>query len=170
MTPPGPGRDAKSGDAVYFSSPTGEASLSGREYHRLRSMLHDLATGILVVRSVQGRERIEELTGTEAPEGFSFQRWAIEMEDRLTGAYTPGVTWRGVELTKLGLVVNTALAAGGNPVRLAARIIAQVDDHCWVEGPDRAWLAGIITKGLETGMLATRFSARRCPVGAGRVG
>jgi hypothetical protein len=127
-------------------------------------MLHDLTTGIVNVPSASGRERMEELTGIEAPEvtrpeDFAgYRRWTAGMEQRFAaGAPGPGITWQGRDLNKLGIVVNTALVIGGDPLKLAARLIAQADDHCWAEGEDRAWLAGIIERGLEAGVLAARF-------------
>jgi hypothetical protein len=127
-------------------------------------MLHDITVGIVNVPSISGRERMEELTGAEAPEvtgleDFArYRQWINRMEQRFaTGAPGPGINWQGRELKKLGIVVNTALAIGGDPLKLAARLIAQVDDHCWVEGEDRAWLAGIIGLGLEAGVFADRF-------------
>ncbi|MGH3251533.1 MAG: hypothetical protein ACRDOI_35730 [Trebonia sp.] len=70
--------------AAYFTSLSGEAALPGR----LWSMLHDLTTGIVNVPPIRGRERMEALTGTEAPEvtgpeGFpSYRQWI----DRMLGA------------------------------------------------------------------------------------
>jgi hypothetical protein len=50
------------------------------------------------------------------------------------------------------IVLNTALAAGSDPVKLGARLHAQCELHCWVDGPNRAWLADIIERGLKTGI------------------
>lgn len=83
------------------------------------------------------------------------------MEDRVTNDVTEDFSWRGIPLKKLGLVCNTAMVLGGDPVRLAVRLIAQADGGCcWAEGPDRAWLAGIIRGGLESGALASREIAQ----------
>ncbi|PZG16487.1 hypothetical protein C1I95_17600 [Micromonospora craterilacus] len=48
--------------------------------------------------------------------------------------------------------MNTALAAGSDPVRLAAKLRGYGEGHAWVEGSDRAWLADIIDQGLEAGI------------------
>jgi len=45
--------------------------------------------------------------------------------------------------------LNTALATGSDPVRLAAKLSGW--EHVWVDGPDRAWLADVIDEGLEHG-------------------
>ncbi len=141
--------------AIRFSSPGGTADLRGEERARLWHLVRDITTGILAVRQLSGgRERMEELTGTEAPEDFAaFQRWAIGIEYRLVNHASPeGIIWRGQQLNMPAVVANTAIVAGSDPVRLAARITEQCDDHCWVEGPDRAWLAAVIAQGLDTGL------------------
>lgn len=57
------------------------------------------------------------------------------------------VTYRPADLE-----MNTALAAGSDPVRLAAKIDSWCEAHCWVDGPDRAWMAGLIETGLDQGL------------------
>jgi hypothetical protein len=155
-----------------FTSPSATASVSGREWHRLRRVLHQMATGVLDARSSAGQDRLEELSGTRAPawsrspaDGPAFyaalQQWATGVEYRVTNHGAEDLSWRGVPLKKLGLVCNTAMVLGSDPVRLAGRLIAQADGGgCWAEGPDRAWLAGIIRGGLESGALASREIAQ----------
>lgn len=58
----------------------------------------------------------------------------------------------GVELHTRDIVLNTALRVGPDPIRLAAKIDGWSSVHCWVEGPDRAWLAAIIQEGLDVGL------------------
>lgn len=56
----------------------------------------------------------------------------------------------GVKLHTKDIELNTALVAGSAPVQLAAKIHGWCESHCWVDGPDRTWLAGIIDQGLRT--------------------
>lgn len=58
----------------------------------------------------------------------------------------------GHRLTTANVELNTALVAGSRPVQLAAKIHGWCEVHCWVEGPDRAWLAEIIAEGLAAGI------------------
>lgn len=60
--------------------------------------------------------------------------------------------WNGHKLDLFHLQLNSALAMGGNAVKLAARLHAQCEIHAWVDGPDRAWMADIIEVGLEDGV------------------
>jgi len=142
---------------VYFSSPSGTAGLHGIEHARLWHLVRDITTGILAVRRPGGgRERMEELTGIEAPEDFRAFQQSTVVEYRFVNHASPGITWRGEPLNMPAFVANTAIVAGSDPVRLAVRMIEQCDDHCWVEGPDRAWLAAIIGQGLDAGVFHAR--------------
>lgn len=58
----------------------------------------------------------------------------------------------GAELHSNNVELNTALAVGNEPLALAAKIHGWCESHCWVDGPDRNWLADIIDAGLEAGL------------------
>lgn len=58
----------------------------------------------------------------------------------------------GQQLRSRDVDLNTALVAGSDPVRLAAKIDGWCESHCWVEGPDRGWMADIIDEGLRAGL------------------
>lgn len=55
-------------------------------------------------------------------------------------------------LDNFSLVLNTVLAIGNDPLCLFARLHGQCEIHGYVEGPDRAWMAGVIRQGLEVGL------------------
>jgi hypothetical protein len=82
-----------------------------------------------------------------------------EEERRLVSALAVSLRVRGLkihaagaELETANLDLNTALVAGSDPVRLAAKIHGWCEIHCWIEGADRKWLAGIIDEGLAAGI------------------
>ena len=56
----------------------------------------------------------------------------------------------GTKLHTFDLGLNTALAMGSDPVRLAAKMHGWCEIHAWVDGPDRVWLAGVIREGLNS--------------------
>lgn len=58
----------------------------------------------------------------------------------------------GVHLHSGNVDLNTALVAGSDPIQLAAKIHGWCESHCWVDGPDRAWLADVIDQGLDAGL------------------
>lgn len=47
------------------------------------------------------------------------------------------------------LQLNSAITMGGNAFKLAARLHGQCEIHCYVEGPNRKWLAAMISDALE---------------------
>ncbi len=49
--------------------------------------------------------------------------------------------------------LNTAILIGNDAVILLARLHGQCEIHGYVEGPNRAWLAGIVDGGLASGIL-----------------
>jgi hypothetical protein len=63
----------------------------------------------------------------------------------------------GVKLRTANIDLNTALIAGSDPVALAAKIHGWCESHCWIEGPDREWLAEIIDEGVENGLFRRGF-------------
>ncbi len=50
------------------------------------------------------------------------------------------------------LSLNTSIILGSDPVILLARLHGQCEIHCWVDGPNRKWLAHIIEDGKKTNL------------------
>lgn len=75
--------------------------------------------------------------------------WGSSMID---GAFA----WRGHRINTWTANLNTALRVGNDPLKLAARLEGQCEVHAWVDGPNRAWLAGIIDEGLAAGLFRGR--------------
>lgn len=59
----------------------------------------------------------------------------------------------GAQLDPFAVVLNTALAVGGNVVRLMARIHSQCEIHGFIPPEDCEFVAGIIAKGRKSGLL-----------------
>jgi hypothetical protein len=81
-------------------------------------------------------------------------RTSYEPQHRFVSALQTALRGSGVDLEVAGhrlrsenVELNTALAAGSDVIRLAAKISGW--DYVWVDGPDRAWMAGIIEQGLR---------------------
>jgi hypothetical protein len=51
------------------------------------------------------------------------------------------------------LLANTAMRLGGDAVKLLVRLHMSCEIHAWVDGPNRAWLASVIDKGTDIGVL-----------------
>lgn len=59
----------------------------------------------------------------------------------------------GRSVDEFGLALNTAIVAGSDPVRLLVRLHGQCEIWAWVDGPHRAWMAGLIEQGLSMGVM-----------------
>ena len=93
------------------------------------------------------------------PGVMSPRRFDPEPERRLAAALKTALHVEDLQLDVAGVrlhtgdvELNTALVAGSDPIRLAAKIHGWCEAHAWVDGPDREWMAGIIEDGLATGI------------------
>lgn len=59
----------------------------------------------------------------------------------------------GEGVTPFVAAVDTAIVMGSDSIRLLARLHGQCEIHCYVEGPNRAWLANIIEEGRKMAIL-----------------
>ena len=145
-----------------FHTVDGHAMVRGREFHDLEVMIVQMGlgqTGIGCKHASHSFEQWRDLL-SPSPETFEGRAWQSSIVEWFGGcwhgslallAYSP-LAWRGRELDVLELSLNTALRLGSDPVRLGARLIGQASLHAWVDGSDRAWLAGIIAQSLESGV------------------
>ncbi|MFE9812382.1 hypothetical protein [Streptomyces sp. NPDC005548] len=149
--------------SVYFTSPSSTAELKGSERAWLGGLVNDIATGAL---SLSTFGHAEQMLGFVDPAHYLYldpsepkrpgwqAAWASSYETsfRVDMGRAPLVQFQGRSLSTSTLALNTALILGNDPVKLGARIHAQCELNCWVDGPDRAWMAGIIDHGLEIGV------------------
>lgn len=135
---------------VYFTSPSGDVTLTGAERHHLS---HVTSLSAIGASRAGTEERWRALAPSLPREGW---RQALELALRVTFDDTPFITWAGTRVDLFSLVLNTAIAQShDDPLTLAARIHGQCEIHCWCDGPDRAWLAEIIDRGLSSGVFRT---------------
>jgi hypothetical protein len=80
---------------------------------------------------------------------------AFSTHVRIGGDRIPFTLPSGGEVDMFTVNLNTALALGNDAVRLCARLHGQCEIHAWVDGPNRAWLAGIVEDGRRCGVLRT---------------
>jgi hypothetical protein len=60
------------------------------------------------------------------------------------------------------LTLNTAIIAGSDVIKFMARIHAQCEIHCYVEGHNRQWLSDIIEKGYKSHILRPNMGRNGC--------
>lgn len=121
--------------------------------------VHDqLATALA---AATGDWRVAQ-TGRPDIDTAPLSRLASQLRAKLAAeGYTLRIA--GVDLHTRDIVLNTALRAGSDPIRLAAKIAGYSSLHCWVEGPDRAWLASIIEDALDQGLYRHRLFSEPAP-------
>jgi hypothetical protein len=155
---------------VYFHSPSGEAELWGGERAHLGGLCNDVTIGILDIQ--RNHARIAEVINAAGDRAYlrppasrdfaGFQRWRMSVETAIRVGWDdePSFAWKGQPISMFTLTLNTALRAGGNPLKLAARLHGQCEIHCWCEGKDREWLAGMVSEGLGSGAFRRNVSPR----------
>ena len=142
---------------IYFHSETETVEVLGSERAWLGSLVDDIGLATLNAHGI--RRMSEWLTfdnfGRGIKPGVTNDQLqaSVKLSLRHGGSMDrPDMAYRGQALTPLDITLNTAMRLGSTPVKLAARIHSQCEIHGWVDGPNRAWLAGIIAEGLKTGV------------------
>jgi len=147
---------------IYFHSPTDDVEVSGTERAWMGCLTDDIGMatldGHLIRRisefcdvSIFGRRPAQITLDVELADRFRLAARHSGFDDA-TDHGTCRVTYQGHPLRPGSISINTALAVGSAPVQLAARLHNQCEIHCWVDGPNRAWLADLIGTGLATGV------------------
>lgn len=168
--------------AVIFHSLSGEARLRGSERARLGHLAQGVAEAAWDLHGGTGYERAKRILALAPDPGYLGPMLTAALEQEAHNSAEIARDWRhartdygprrqlvsalqtnlrvsglmldvdgqAVHTTDLGF--NTALLAGSDPVKLAAKIHGYCEVHCWVDGPDRSWLAGIMQAGLHGGL------------------
>jgi len=149
---------------LYFHTrDEGTAELMGFEYHHLCEAVRTIARGTV------GLDDGDRLKGLMSPEvarsSFQgvFDLRQLNFYRTCTSTSRRGLaTFDGKDLDAFHLVLNTAMALGNDPIRLAVRIFGQGDIHAWVDGSNRSWVADIIDEGLDFGVYRQSLRGTSC--------
>ena len=140
---------------VYFHRQNGEpAKLSGAERAWANHVVGNIATGFLDADEFNHSEQLKQWLPTghylRSASIASF-RESYESAFR-AGFRDPLIVKDGVELNSWRLALNTAMVVGNDQVRFLARLHGQCEIHAYVLGPNRRWLAELITEGRRCGL------------------
>jgi len=91
------------------------------------------------------------------PDYEPIRRLIDALRTRLNGIMDTVFVVNGVRLENFDIALNTAIAAGGTALQLAAKIHGRCEIHCFVDGGDRAWFAEVIQKGLDYGLFRQKW-------------
>ncbi len=137
---------------IYFHTQTdGTAEVKGSERHQgrwLAAKLGMLPFGFDEPSFARDDWFLSRIEPSVAGEDRRFLRVIFQSEERHAFVAPDGkrhAVWP--------IFLNTALRLGSDAVKLLVRLNAQCEIHCWCDGPNRAWLAGIIDDGLRDGTL-----------------
>lgn len=136
----------------FQSEADGEARVGGRERAHMGELCRRIFTGILDLEGkIQFANEVEEVRLARAL-GFDnklhLRQHSKYLLDRSGEQLIAGKRWNMFEVQ-----LNTVIACGSDELRLLARIHGQCEVHGYVEGEDRAWLAGLIERALEIGLM-----------------
>lgn len=144
---------------IYFHSPSGEAEIRGSE----RAWMGNIINGYLynaldfdpfgsgppaILRLIPQSSYLHREYQPGPISGFLMmaRTWVAASRESF-------VLPDGTDLDKFEVALSTACDAGSDPVKLMARLHGQCEIHAYVEGPNRAWLAGIIEEGRKLHLL-----------------
>jgi hypothetical protein len=134
---------------VYFHSPSDTAELRGAERHHAGCMADEIALPCFGIDTdrFSGEETARRLCAMIEAPGRAFTPQHLPIAMRVDGSRMHFVLPDGRRAQVWETMLNTALAMGSPPVWFLTRMHAQCEIHAYVEGQDRAWLAGIIEQG-----------------------
>lgn len=137
---------------IYFHSEHGDAEIRGSERAFMGCVIGDIFQG-LFPRNSFGRS--DEWLKNIVPQDV----WSAEKAfGNSLGFYLRSVggdrpfNVNGKDVSVWETSLNTAIVLGDAPLKLFARLHGQCEIHCFVEGRNRKWLAGIIRQGRASGL------------------
>lgn len=163
--------------ALDFISRTGETSIAGAERWHLHHLATAAAMPAWDLDGFDALDQAATIIGmsTEPPDSYLradlkaaqgrqrlyLTEWARH-EDRVADTHFLNKLRTKLKIGEMAFIVagrrleasnvmlNTALAVGSDPIRVAAKLAGW--EHCWVAGCDRDWLAAVVEAGRETGI------------------
>jgi hypothetical protein len=131
---------------IYFHSPSGTAELRGSE----RAHMGLTCAALTAAMFRPGKDvwsKRPALLSLILP-GYDERMFDIYLSSGNRDFEVDGAKYDAFSVT-----LNTALAIGGDPLRLMARLHGQSELHGWVAGPNREWVAAIIDEGRASGLM-----------------
>lgn len=146
---------------IYFHSEHGDSEVYGPERYYMGGICGDLFVLSLGLEHDHDApehpsplRRILNPKHYAASLNYTGRQFAQTLSTALrVGMDGPILIVDGKAVDTFSAALNTAYVMGSDAVKLAARLHGQCELHAYVEGPNRAWLAGIIERGRETDLL-----------------
>lgn len=129
---------------IYFHSEHGDAELRGSERAYMGMLCDDLMMAAIGDLDYAKRWLLPLLP----PSSWGERDLSLYLRSTMGSKLIVD----GEAIDTFTISLNTAIAIGGAPMRLLARLHGQCEIHCWVDGPNRKWLAGVMREGRESGL------------------
>lgn len=144
---------------IYFHSEHGTAELRGSERAYMGVFCGNLLVATLEpLDDFSDRDGSNPLQRLVPPDSYihayaAGTQWTARFRQWARSSFgNDGFVYQDRQVPRFDAALNTALAIGDDPVKLMARLHGQCEIHCWVEGSNRAWLAGIMQRGRASGL------------------
>jgi hypothetical protein len=150
---------------IYFHSEHGEVEVSGAERAYMGGVCGDLfLIGLHLNRHEDYPSYPSPLRKILNPNHYTAgpDYQGMRFVDALSTALHVGfdsdvLIVDGKRVDTFAAALNTAYVMGSDAVKLMARLHGQCELHAYVEGANRAWLAGIIERGREARVLRPKM-------------
>lgn len=141
---------------VTFQTRTQSVQLRGSERLHLGSLVFDIGYALLGIDDLGGYDRWapllhEDLRVSDQREWDWRSSWETRIRTHIWVANPVLHSPRG-EVRAMDVIYNTAMAAGSDLIKLAARIDGQCEIHGWIPEDDRPWVADLIDQALSMGI------------------
>lgn len=142
---------------IYFHSPSRETEVMGSERAMMGHYVSELFLMALGVSDYDYPNDPHVLRNILEPSHYAAKETGRQFASMLSVALRVGMDSRilvvdGEAVNVFAASLNTAIVMGSDPIILSARLHGQCEIHTYVEGANRAWLAGIIERGLASGI------------------
>jgi hypothetical protein len=134
---------------IYFNSPSETAEIYGAERHHAERLCQDL----MCREFGEDEDEWIELLRPYLPEYVRYGR-PNDIKIYLGSSFCGGeLDIEGHKFSTWHAMLNTGIEKGSQGLRLLTRLHGQCEMHCWVDGHNRDWLAGIIDEGIAESVL-----------------
>lgn len=143
--------------SIIFHSEHIDVAVRGSERFLMGSILSDTFKAALglskysdnkwVLDYIEKTDRNSYLFSKSSHSGDSLDTWLSLPE------HGHKFIFDGKPVELFSIVLSTAIALGGDELKLMARLHGQCEIHCWIEPANHAWFAGIIEKALAKHIL-----------------
>lgn len=138
--------------SITFHSPSGAVDVRGPERFSFARYANDALISALGLQGLEDVAWTRSIGKLLAPPPTYRIDSAETLKTLLSVSERAAFRVEGTTIAATALGLNTLIATGSDPMILAARIHGQCEIHAYVEGRNRAWLALIIDRGMESGI------------------